>query len=86
TKKFEETVRAPLSELALRYAAGPPKGEIVVVVGPPEAVEASAEDLDQALRTALLHASVRDAAAEVAARLGVPRKRAYARALSLERD
>ena len=36
TKRFEEARRAPLSELAAHYAAAPePKGEIVVVVGPP---------------------------------------------------
>ncbi|MBS0283650.1 MAG: 16S rRNA (cytidine(1402)-2'-O)-methyltransferase, partial [Proteobacteria bacterium] len=35
TKKFEEAVTGTLSMLAARYADAPPKGEIVVVVGPP---------------------------------------------------
>lgn len=36
TKLYEETRRAPLSELAAYYAEhGPPKGECVVVIGPP---------------------------------------------------
>ena len=36
TKKFEERIRAPLDELAAAYdGRPPPKGEVVVVVGPP---------------------------------------------------
>ena len=59
-------------------------GEIVIVVGPPgEAETASDEELDSALAVAMASMSVSRAAAEVAARLGVPRKRAYARALEL---
>jgi 16S rRNA (cytidine1402-2'-O)-methyltransferase len=47
----------------------------------PEAVSDS--DLDQALQAALAKFSPSRAAADVATRLGVPRKRAYARALDL---
>ena len=43
TKLFEETRRGTLESLAAHYAdAGPPKGEVVVVVGPP-AAESSAK-------------------------------------------
>ncbi len=35
SKLHEETVTGPLAELAARYADGPPRGEIVIVVGPP---------------------------------------------------
>ncbi len=73
-----------LAELAGRYGEVPPRGEIVIVVGPPpEQVAATDDDLDAALRTALAHMSPSRAAAEVAAALGIPRKRAYARALAL---
>ncbi len=85
TKRFEEAVRGPLPELAARYADAPPKGEIVIVVGPPLTTEAAEEDLDTALTTALETLSVKDAAATVASALNVPRKRAYARALELTR-
>ena len=82
SKLHEECVTGTLSELAQRYASAAPKGEIVVVVGPPRAeVEASDEELDQALDDALSRLSASRAAAEVAGRLNVPRKRAYARAL-----
>ena len=84
SKLHEETVSGTLTELADRYAANPPRGEIVIVVGPPpERQEASEEELDEALRAALSSMSPSRAAADVAASLGIPRKRAYARALEL---
>ncbi len=87
TKLHEECVTGTLADLAERYATTPPKGEIVIVVGPPGArEEASEEELDAALRAALAGSSVSRAAADVAQRLGIPRKRAYARALELGGD
>ena len=87
TKMFEEVRRDTLETLAAHYAeAGPPKGEIVVVVGPPsEAAEISDEALDAFLTEALAKHSVKEAASEAHARFGVSRKRAYARALELKR-
>jgi 16S rRNA (cytidine1402-2'-O)-methyltransferase len=82
SKLHEECVTGTLAELAHRYAEAPPKGEIVIIVGPPpDADEASDEALDAALDEALGRLSPSRAAAEVAERLNVPRKRAYARAL-----
>ena len=82
TKFHEECVTGSLTELAARYVDAPPKGEIVVVVGPPaEPEEATDDQLDAALDEALSRLSASRAAAEVAERLKVPRKRAYARAL-----
>ena len=84
SKLHEETVGGTLGDLAARYVEAPPKGEIVIVVGPPpERSEASDDDLDTALRDALGRMSSSRAAAEVAANLGISRKRAYARALEL---
>jgi len=86
TKKFEEAVTGTLSMLAARYADAPPKGEIVVVVGPPgEAPPASAEDADAALAEALTRLPASKAAGEVAKRLGLDRKALYARALEMKR-
>ena len=82
TKLHEECVTGALEVLAERYAAGPARGEIVIVVGPlPETPQASEFELDAALDEALTRLSPSRAAAEVAERLGMPRKRAYARAL-----
>ncbi len=84
SKLHEECVTGTLTELAARYADAPPKGEIVILVGPPAAGDAPSDsDLDSALDEALTRLSPSRAAAEVAERLGVPRKRAYARALEL---
>jgi 16S rRNA (cytidine1402-2'-O)-methyltransferase len=82
SKLHEETVTGTLDELAQRYADAPPRGEIVIVVGPPaEAPQATDEQLDAALDEALRRMSPSRAAADVAERLNVPRKRVYARAL-----
>ena len=84
SKLHEETVCGSLTELAARYADSPPRGEIVIVVGPPaERESASDDDLDTALGEALGRLTPSRAAAEVATALGIPRKRAYARALEL---
>ncbi|MCH8950711.1 MAG: 16S rRNA (cytidine(1402)-2'-O)-methyltransferase [Proteobacteria bacterium] len=89
TKKFEQVRRAPLGDLARQYAAeDAPKGEVVVLVGPPDPATAQAQSaaaLDDELVRALASLSVKDAAREVAARLGLPRREVYARALELAR-
>ena len=88
TKLFEEVRRAPLSELADHYAAHPDvKGEIVIVIAPPgEEGAPDATVLDDALRTAMAGASVKDASSEVAARFGLKLRDVYARALELNRE
>jgi 16S rRNA (cytidine1402-2'-O)-methyltransferase len=85
TKKFEETVRGPLDQLARDYATrGTPKGEIVVVVGPPPPIAApDAQTLDAALLAALAEHSLAQAAASVADAFGIPKREAYERALAL---
>jgi len=85
SKRFEETVTGTLAELAARYADAPPKGEIVIVVGPPGAAEPAGDDeVDAALEEAMGRLSPSRAAAEVAERLDVPRRQAYERALALK--
>jgi 16S rRNA (cytidine1402-2'-O)-methyltransferase len=86
TKLHEECVTGSLAELADRYAAAAPKGEIVIVVGPPvEAEPVSDAQLDSMLKATLARLTPSRAAAEVAEQLNIPRKRAYARALELSR-
>ena len=86
SKLHEETVGGTLAELADRYSAALPKGEIVIVVGPPPVPAAATdEQLDEALLNALETMSPSRAAANVSERLGVPRKRAYSRALELNK-
>ena len=85
SKRFEETVTGTLAELAARYADAPPKGEIVIVVGPPGEPEAAgADEIDAALIDAMTRLSPSRAAAEVAQALGLPRRDVYERALALK--
>lgn len=84
TKRHEELVTGTLPDLAARYAGTEPKGEIVLLVGPP-AEEVSSEDaLDEALLTALKTMPPGKAAASVSAALGLPRGDVYARAMALK--
>jgi 16S rRNA (cytidine1402-2'-O)-methyltransferase len=86
TKYFESVRRGLLPDLAASVAAeGPPKGEIVILVGPPGAQQAveNQEHLDARLGEALKDLSVKDAAAVVAAETGQPRRKVYARAVEL---
>ena len=85
TKLFEETRRGSLQSLAEHYAeAGPPKGEIVVLVGPPIKTQADNETIDTALRHALATQSVKQAAAEIADLFDLPKRQVYQRALALK--
>ncbi len=88
TKRFEETRRAPLAELAAHYAeAGAPKGEIVVVIeAPPAEAAASAADIEALLVQALATMSPRDAAASVAAATGAAKREIYRRAIALKAE
>jgi 16S rRNA (cytidine1402-2'-O)-methyltransferase len=84
TKCFETVRRAPLPGLAAAVSAEEtPKGEIVVLVGPPAAQQSSQAALDEMLTRALANHSVKDAAAMVSAETGEPRRKVYARAIAL---
>jgi len=86
TKLHEECVTGSLSALAARYADVAPKGEIVIVVGPPgEAAGASDAELDAAIQATLGTMSPSETAATVAKQLNLPRKRVYTRVLELIR-
>lgn len=85
TKTFEECVTGLLPDLAARYADAPPKGEIVLMVGPPgEPEPASEADGEAALIEALTRLPPAKAAGEVARALGLDRKALYARAMALK--
>ena len=86
TKRFEEVRRGSLGELAAHYATAEALGEICLLVGPAPEETTGEADLDARLREALKGASLRDAAAIVAAATGLPRKQVYARALALSAE
>jgi len=83
TKKFEEMREGPLSKLAKFYHDNHVKGEIVVLVFPPQAQTASQQTLDAFLAAALKTQSLKEAAASAVTMLGVSRNEAYQRALKI---
>lgn len=85
TKLFEKARRGTLEDLTRHYReAGGPKGEIVILVAPPEDQVASESELDAALLDALATQPTKQAANDVADALGLPRRQAYQRALALK--
>ncbi len=84
TKKFEECRSGTPEELIAHYAAHPPKGEIVLVIGPPGPVAINPADAEALLVAALQNLKPSQAAAEVARATGLDRKALYARALELK--
>jgi len=85
TKLHEEVRRGTLETLARDYAAGAEtRGEIAIVIAPPDAPAPSgAEEIDTLLRAALTRVSLKDAVAEVAAATGEQRRAVNSRALEL---
>ncbi len=85
TKRFEEVRRGTLDQLALFYADAQPRGEIVIVVGPPLAERdvVSDDDIDKALVEAMATMPPSSAAATVAAATGRPKRDLYRRAVEL---
>jgi len=81
--------RAPLADLAAHYdKSGAPKGEVVIVVAPPEEREPAQDgaDLDRRILDELARHPVKEAAAIVAGQLGLSRRAVYARALELKSE
>ena len=108
TKKFEEFHRGTLSQLVAQFAENmgelddndsegevssiPSRGEMVLVIAPPDTNSPGAKaakralsehNLDEALGQALAHLTQRDAIAQVAQELSLPKRVVYARALAL---
>lgn len=85
TKMFEEARRGSAAELIAHYAAaGPPKGEVVIVAGPPEAGETKKvgdKEAEERLRFLLGRMKTKEAADTLALETGMGRKEAYAMAL-----
>ncbi|MBT8432939.1 MAG: 16S rRNA (cytidine(1402)-2'-O)-methyltransferase [Altererythrobacter sp.] len=85
TKLYEECRSGTAAELAEHYTANPPKGEIVLMAGPP-VESASDADPDELLREALTTMKVSQAAAQVAKATGIDRKMLYARGMELKAE
>jgi len=78
-----EVLRGSLADLAQGALDDPPRGGVVLLVGPAPNEAMGQASLDDALAVAMGSMTLRDAAASVALAQGLPRKSVYARALEL---
>lgn len=85
TKLYEQVVCDTPSKLIAYYEEhGAPKGEIVLVISPPDEKVFSDDDVDALLKAALQDAGTKQAAAAVAKETGLPKSDLYQRALKLK--
>jgi len=85
TKLHEECRSATADELIEHYTGHPPKGEIVLLIGPPVKGQSS-DDADALLQEALAQMSASKAAGKVAKATGLDRQTLYARAVELKQQ
>ena len=86
TKRFEEVSRGTLAELVADFSDRTVKGEIVVLVDRARGVQVSDQSMEDALRDALKTMRLKDAATAVSEALGLPRRKVYQAALSMEKN
>ena len=86
TKFFEEVRRGTVEEIIdLQDNHEAPKGEIVVLVGPPLELILDTATIDEALEKAMRTLSVKNAVAKVSSDLGVARRDCYQRAILIKK-
>lgn len=84
TKKFEDVWPSTVSAILERLKKdGPPKGEIVLVIGRGNG-EREEIDLDGLLVAAMNNVSLKEAVSDIVAATGLPKKQVYNRALLLK--
>lgn len=84
TKTFETVRRGTLGSLAEAYGGeAPPRGEIVILIGPPTETAPEAEEVDTLLSRLLAEHPLKQAAALAATATGLPKRELYQRALAL---
>lgn len=86
TKKFEEVIRGSAAELAADPRMAALKGEVVMLLDRPTAVQADDDAVKAALQARLGSMTVKDAAREVAGELGMARRDVYQIALGMAED
>lgn len=86
TKKFEEVIRGTPTSLLETLPEEGLRGEVVILCDRPVQTAPDQGDVTDALRAALERGSVKDAATEIAARFGLPRKEIYTQAIALAKE
>ncbi len=85
TKKFEEVIQGTWQEIMDRLITIPPRGEIVILVGPPSSAsqQGTEEKLTELLEQSMKHQSLKAAVEEVSSLSGISRKVVYQKALMI---
>ena len=87
TKRFETLYRAPLDQLASQIPENELRGEMVLVIGPPDDEGQWDEaQIDAALTEAMTHQRLKSAVDEITKMSGQPRRLVYRRALDLQKQ
>lgn len=88
TKKFEEVISGTAQDLSAKYASEPsPKGEVVLVIDPPDAPSRLDDaEVSKHLAGLMVDMSLKQAVAEMTAVAGRPRREIYELALALKND
>jgi len=87
TKTFETVRRGTLASLAEAFGNEPsPKGEIVILIGPPVDAEPDADEVDTLLARLLESHPLKEAASLAATATGLPKRDLYQRALELKAE
>jgi len=85
TKRYEEARYGSFESLIESVKAEPPRGELVLLVGPPKTGDRwSEEEVVSALKVQIADLGVKRASAEVAAQCGWPKRDVYQLALKLK--
>lgn len=84
TKRFETFERGTLTDLAAKTATTEPRGEYVILIGPPGEATVTDEDIATALQSLMADMSLRDAVRALTAELDVPKSRIYTIGLTLK--
>lgn len=83
TKKFEEVLRGSVTEVLAQIEGRKLKGEIALCIGASDR-QADPEEVEAALRKAMEHQKLKDAAKEVAEQFGVSKRDLYQLGLSFD--
>ena len=85
TKRYEEARHGSFESLIASVKAEPPRGELVLLVGPPQISERWSEnEVISALKVQIPELGVKRASAEIAAQCGWPKRDVYQLALKLK--
>lgn len=86
TKMYEECVNGTATELAVHFEQNQPKGEIVLMVAPPQEKEADQIDLDGLLREKLKLMPLKTAVKEIVSEYGLNKNEVYRQAVEIKNE